>query len=85
MLKCKDASIPISLVIYLDILSPLKRLSQQELQDPFKAVRRIQDFNLTMVKLRLLVDKSLENPDSLMTNLKKFFQDIEKKDDSFFY
>ena len=38
-----------------------------------------------MVKLRLLVDKSLENPDSIMTNLKKFFQDIEKKDDSFFY
>ena len=88
LLKWKDASIPISLAIYLDILSPLKRLSlsfQQELHDLVKAVRRIQDFNLTMVKLKLLVDKSLENPDSIMTNLKKLFQDVGKKDDSYFY
>ena len=37
LLKWKDASIPISLAIYLDVLSPLKRLSlsfQQELHDP---------------------------------------------------
>ena len=88
LLKWKDASIPISLAIYLDVLSPLKRLSlsfQQELHDLVKAVCCIQDFNLTMVKLKLLVDKSLENPDSIMTNLKKLFQDIEKKDDSYFY
>ena len=38
-----------------------------------------------MVKLKLLVDESLENPDSIMTNLKKLFQDVEKKDDSYFY
>ena len=66
----------------------LKQLSfsfQQELHDPFKAVCHIQDFNLTMVKLTLLVDESLENPDSIMTNLKKLFQDVEKKDDSYFY
>ena len=88
LLKWKDASIPISLAIYLDVLSPLKRLSlsfQKELHDSVKAVRRIQDFNLTMVKLKLLVDESLENPDSIMTNLKKLFQDVEKKDDSYFY
>ena len=58
---------------------------EQELHDPVKAVRRIQDFNLTMVKLKLLVDGSLENPDSIMTNLKKLFQDVEKRDDSYFY
>ena len=88
LLKWKDASIPISLAIYLDVLSPLKRLSlsfQKELHDSVKAVHRIQDFNLTMVKLKLLVDESLENPDSIMTNLKKLFQDVEKKDDSYFY
>ena len=87
LLKWKDASIPISLAIYLDVLSPLKRLSlsfQQELHEPVKAVRRIQDFNLTMVKLKLLVDESLENPDSIMANLKKLFQEVEKKDDSYF-
>ena len=68
LLKWKDASIPISLAIYLDVLSPLKRLSlsfQKELHDSVKAVHRIQDFNLTMVKLKLLVDESLENPDSI--------------------
>ena len=78
LLKLKDASIPISLTIYLDVLSPLKRLSlsfQHELHDPVKAVRHIQDFNLTMVKLKLLADESLENPDNIMTNLKKLFQD----------
>ena len=88
LLKWNDASIPISLTIYLDVLSPLKRLSlsfQQELHDPVKAVRRIQDFNLTMVKLKLLVDESLKNLDSIMTNLKKLFQLVEKKDDSYFY
>ena len=58
---------------------------EQELHDPVEAVRRIQDFNLTMVKLKLLVDESLENPDSIMTNVKKLFQDVEKKDDSYFY
>ena len=52
---------------------------QQELHDPVKAVRY-----LTMVKLKLLVDESLENPDSIMTNLKKSFQDVENKDDSYF-
>ena len=53
---------------------------QQELHDPVKAVRY-----LTMVKLKLLVDEFLENPDSTMRNLKKLFQDVEKKDDSYFY
>ena len=76
------------MAIYLGILSPLKQLSlsfQQELHDPVKAVHHIQDFNLTVVKLKLLVDESLENPDSIMTNIKKLFQDIEKKHDSYFY
>ena len=68
LLKWKVASILISLAIYFDILSPLKQLSlsfQQELHDLVKAVYHIQDFNLTMVKLKLLVDESLENPDSI--------------------
>ena len=76
---------PNFLAIYLDVLSPLKRLSlsfQQELHDPVKAV--CCNFNVTMVKLKLLVDESLENPDSIMTNLKKSFQDVENKDDSYF-
>ena len=52
LLKWKGPSVPISLAIYLHVLSPLKRLSlsfQQELHDPVKAVHCIQNFNLTMV------------------------------------
>ena len=75
LLKWKDASIPISLAIHLDVLFSF----QQELHDPVKGLRCIQDFNLTMVKLNLLVDESLENPESIMTNLKKLFKDVEKK------
>ena len=55
---------------------------QRELHDPVKAVRC--NFNVTMVKLKLLVDESLENRDSIMTNLKKLFQDVENKDDCYF-
>ena len=86
--KWKDASNPISLAIYLDVLSLLKRLSlsfQQELHDPVKAVRRVQDFTLTMHKLKLLVDESLESPDSIMTLYNKFLQEVEKKDDGYYY
>ena len=53
-----DASIPLHMVIYLDVLSPLRRLSlgfQQELHDPVKAVRRILQFIQTMAKLKLLI------------------------------
>ena len=42
-----DASMPVHMAIYLDVLSPLRCLSlesQQELHDPVKAVCRIQEF-----------------------------------------
>ena len=69
------------MAIHLDVLFSF----QQELHDPVKGLRCIQDFNLTMVKLNLLVDESLENPESIMTNLNKLFKDVEKKDDSYSY
>ena len=69
-----DASIPVHMAIYLDVLSPLHRLSlefQQELHDPVKAVRHIQEFTETMAKLKLLIDKSLQSPETLLTNFHK--------------
>ena len=44
------------MAIYLDLLSPLHRLSlgfQQELHDPVNAVHCIQEFTQTMAKLKL--------------------------------
>ena len=81
-----DASIPIYMAIYLDILSPLQQLSlglQQELHDPVKAVRRIKHFNWTMAKLRLVIDESLESPESnILTNFKKLVRNIERNENN---
>ena len=62
------------MAIYSDVLSPLRRLSlgfQQELHDPVKAVRWIQEFTQKMSKLKLLIDKSLDFSESLLTNFNK--------------
>ena len=48
-----DTSIPVHMAIYLDVLSPLRRLSpgfQQELHDPVTAICCIQEFTQTMIK-----------------------------------
>ena len=87
--KWKDAAIPIYLAIYLDILSPIPRLSlglQQELHGPVKAVPRIQEFSWTMVKLRALIDKSLNDPTSKLTHYKQFLSELEtNENDETFY
>ena len=53
--KWTRARIPFQLAIYLDILSPIRRLSlgmQDEKHDPVKQVQRIQHFDLIMGKLQ---------------------------------
>ena len=60
----KDASVPIYMAMYLDILSPFRKLSlgfQQDLHNPVKAVRRIQEFTWTMAKLQLLIEMDLDS------------------------
>ena len=52
------------MAIYLDVLAPVKWLSlrfQQDIHDPVKAVRRIQEFTWTMAKLKLFMDNAIEN------------------------
>ena len=70
LLRWKDAVIPVHMAIYLDVLSPLRRLSlafQQDIHNPVKAVRRVVEFTWTMSKLQLLIEGSLDTPGSLMT------------------
>ena len=76
-----DASIPVHMTIYLDVLSPLCFLSiwfQQKLHDAVKAVCRIQEFTQTMAKLKLLIGKSLDSPETLLTNFNKLLSNIEE-------
>ena len=70
--------------IYLDVLSPIRRLSlafQQENHDPVKAVRRIQDFTWTMAKLKILIDTSLESQNNKLTHYNRILSKIEGKED----
>ena len=81
--KWKHSTYPIHMALYLDVLSPIRRLSlafQQELHDPVKAIRRIQEFTWTMSKLQLLIDSSLDEPDSIMTHYKKFLSAVNIED-----
>ena len=57
--KWKDATYPIYMAIYLDIFSPICRISiatQSDFHDPVKVVKRIKEFRWTMVKLVLVLD-----------------------------
>ena len=84
----KHATYPLHMAIYLDILSPLHRLRlgfQQDLHEPVKAVRRVQEFTWTMAKLKLLIDEGLDEPDGMMTNYKKFVAQVKETDEGFRY
>ena len=86
----RKASIPISIAIYIDVLSPLQRYClsfQQELHDPVKAVRRVQEFTWTMAKLKLLLDRSLDEDERIMSHYKNLMSEIEKKsgEDKIYY
>ena len=73
--KWKEASIPINMAIYLDVLAPLRRLSlafQAEFHDPVKHIKRVQEFTWTMGKLKLLIDKSLSEENKILTHYKRF-------------
>ena len=73
----KQAKYVIHITIYLDVLTPIRHLSlgfQQNQHDPFKAVT-----TWTMVKLKLLIDHSLELNSSRLTFYKHLLADIEEK------
>ena len=53
--RWKNAWLPLSMSVYLDVLPPMRRLSlsfQKDLHDPVKAVHRVQEFTWTMAILK---------------------------------
>ena len=76
--KWKDAMYPMYMAICLDILSSVRRISlamQQELHNPVKVIKRIQEFNWTMTKLVIVLDEVLSEG-KVLTH-KKFLDSIE--------
>ena len=64
------AMYPIYMAVYLDILSPIRRISlamQQEIHDPVKVIKRIVDHG----KIVILLEQAMENTNTL-TNPKSF-------------
>ena len=58
--KWKEATYPMYMAIYLDILSPICRISvamKSDFHVPVKVVKRIWDFRWTMAKLLVVLDK----------------------------
>ena len=83
--KWENGKYPISMAVYLDVLSVLTRMSlseQKEQHDPVKAVRRIQEFRWTMVKLHGHVRDALDNDElsqaekSRLTYYNKFRSEV---------
>ena len=69
---------PMYMAVYLDILSPIRRLSlamQQKIHDPVKVIKRIKEFMWTMTKLVILLEQAMENA-NILTNFKKFLNSI---------
>ena len=52
---------------------------QQELHGPVKAIGRVQEFMWTMAKLKLLLDKSLDEDETIMTHYKNLMSKMKKK------
>ena len=82
--KWVDASLLNTMTVDLDILSPLRRLSlsmQNEVHDPVKNVRKIQEFTQLKEKLKCFVSESLSKTNSNLTYYKTFSSDITVDDD----
>ena len=65
------------MAIYLDILTPLYRLSlpfQKDQHDP------VQEFTWTMEKLKLRTENTHDSQDNVMTSYKKFLNEIIEKE-----
>lgn len=77
--KWQYAKFPLYIAMYLDVLLPLKVLSvgmQKEEHDPVLILRRLRDFNWTMVKLKLLVENSLQGSTQRLTNYTNFLKNV---------
>ena len=86
--RWKEASIPFNMAIYLDILSPIRRLAlsmQAELHDPVKQIRRVKDFMLIMGKLKVFILDTLDGTSDIMTHHKHFTNEVIHVDGRYHY
>ena len=84
--KLQDASYVIHMAIFIDILSPLQRLSlsmQHENHDPVKIIRCINEFTWAMSKLWLIMENSLDGNEK--TCLQNFISNVKKNNNKYFY
>ena len=84
MKKWKHACI---IAIFLDLLSPICCLItafQEKEHDPVKAVQRIQEFNWTLAKLKILTKSSLEGQNTCLTHCKQFLDKIDAQNNGWF-
>ena len=81
--KWKDATYPMYMAIYLDILSPIRRISitmQSDFHDPVKIVKRIKEFRWSMAKLVVVLDEVLDKEGSALTHFTKLMKEIKVKE-----
>ena len=74
----RHAMYPMYMAVFLDILSPIRRIQlamQQEIHDRVKVIKRIKEFTWTMAKLVILLEQVMENT-NILTNFKKFLNSI---------
>ena len=76
--------------IFIDILSPMHQLSlslQRDKHNPVKVTRCLSEFTLTMSKLHLLIENSLDNDGDgqVKTCFKTFCSNVENDGGKFFY
>ena len=86
--KWTRARIPFQLAIYLDILSPIRRLSlgmQDEKHDPVKQVQRIQHFDLIMGNLQKVLSESFDENNNVLTYYKRLIQDTSEEEGDHVY
>ena len=78
----------IIMVTYLDILSPIKRVSvamQLEIHNPVKGIHTIKEFTWTMSKLAIISDDALSKEGSYLPNYSKLGDSGQKRPRRFLY
>ena len=90
--KWRGANYPLYIAMYLDVLSPIHRLSlseQKNEHDPVKAVKRIKDFSSTMSKMQAFIDSALddegiENDQTNLTHFNKVISQITLNENDYY-
>ena len=88
--KWKDTGYLMHIAIFIDMLSPICRLSlslQRDKHNPVKITRRLNEFTWTMSKVRLIIENSLDENDDgqVKTRFKTFWSKVENDSCEFCY